>query len=657
MNGDPDMAAPIIDAVPCRVAAVNASGEIAAVNQGWREWTERIATQWTNGGTGRSYRELREAGILPPSGAAEVTNAISAVLNGRERVFSGEYCCTQQGEKAWIGAEVRHLPGTDRAGAVLVVKDITARKKRERELQRQKDKYQLLAENMEDVVFIQDRDLNITYISPSVEETWGYTPGEVKQMDMKDLMPPDSYEKALADFEKLVREAQQNGEVETPSHQYQYYRKDGTLRWGEFKPSFLRDEDGNIVGQVGIVRDITDRKHAEQKLERTNQKLKETLQELRQTQREVIEQERERALTQMARGIAHNFNNALFTVRSMTYLLLNDPDKLQAPDTTRHYLELIEQATDQASKLTTRIRKFYHPGGEEPPALLDLNELVDDAVSMTEPTWRQEARAAGAEVDVVRDPGEVPPVEGRESELHELLTNLLLNAVDAMPDGGTVTVSTRAADSSVMLHVADTGTGMGPETRARCFEPFFTTKGEEGSGLGLSTVRKIVSRHGGTVEVESEEGAGSRFTVTLPAAESRTETPPDEPEPSRPGTLHVLVVEDEPLQRDTVCEYLSQANHTTDAACDGAEGIEAFDPEVHDLVVADHAMPNSSGEEVGRAVKSHNPDVPVVLLTGFGNIMNAPGRSPNHVDLVLSKPITPNELNRAIARAMDLCRG
>lgn len=547
MKGNREITALIMDAVPCRVAAVDASGEIAAVNQCWCEWTERTATGWTNGGTGRDYRELREAGILPAPGGAEVTDAISKALNGREEAFSGEYCRTRHDEKKWLGAKVRPLSGADQTGAVLVVKDITARKKRQEELQRQKDKYQLLAENMEDMVFIQDRDLNITYVSPSVEKTWGYTQEEIKQMDMKDMMPPESYTTAVEEFQNLVQEAQRKGGIETPARQYQYYHKDGTVRWGEFKPSFLWDDEGRIVGQVGIVRDITERKRAEQELERTNRKLKETLQELRETQREVIEQERERALTQLARGIAHNFNNALFTIRSMTYMLLKNPEKLQDEETTRNYLELIQQATDQASDLTGRIRKFYNPGGEEPRDLLDLNQLINDAVSMTEPTWRQETRAAGAEVQVERELSEVPPVEGRESELHEMLTNLLLNAVDAMPDGGTVTISTGAGDGRVKLQVSDTGTGMPPETEAKCFEPFFSTKGEEGSGLGLSTVRKIVSRHRGKIKVDTEEGEGTCFTVSLPAAQSETEQAPGPSGAAQVKGLHVLLVEDEQL--------------------------------------------------------------------------------------------------------------
>ena len=198
---------------------------------------------------------------------------------------------------------------------------------------------------------------------------------------------------------------------------------------------------------------------------------------------------------------------------------------------------------------------------------------------------------------------------------------------------------------------------MSPEAQEKCFEPFYTTRGEEGSGLGLSTVRKIVSRHRGTIDVDSEEGEGTTFTVLLPAAEPRPEQAPDEHETPDVGQLHILLVEDEPMQRETLSEYLTEAGHTVDAASDGHEGMEAFDPGAHDLVITDQAMPCRSGDEVAHEVKSRAPDLPVLLLTGFGSMAGGPEGSPGHIDRVVSKPVTPEELRGAIARLVAGRRG
>ena len=640
-----------VDALPYGVAVIDASGDIAAVNRVWRKRVAAADAEWTDGGKGRSYRQLRDSMLLPESGAAEeVREVLPEVMHGGREAFQAEYSGQRDGENAWIGVEIHPLPAGQGEGVVLSARDITARKRREKELQGQKKKYELLAEHMEDVVFLQDRDRNLIYVSPSVEKTWGYTQEEILQMDIEDFMAPESYPKARKEFEEYMRKCEEEGQTDIPPRQYKYCRKNGDIRWGEFKPSFVQDEEGRVTGTVGVVRDITERKRAEQELERTNERLQETLEELRQTQREVIEQERERALTRMARGIAHNFKNALFTIHSMTYQLLNHPEKLEDTETTRHYLELIKQATDQASELTDRIRKFYHPGEEEAPAIIDLNELVQDAVSMTELAWQQEGRASQGEVRVIQGLSDVPPVEGCESELHEMLANLLLNAVDAMSNGGTITISTRVHETRVVLEVSDTGTGMSPETREKCFEPFYTTKGEEGSGLGLSTVRKIVYRHQGTVGVSSQEGEGSCFTVTFPAADFQTERAPEEQ--TSVGKLHVLLMEDDRRQRETVRQYLTEAGHTVDEVSNGTEGVENFDPRVHDLVIADQAMPGYTGREAAEAVQAEDSGVPVMLLTGFGSMMNGSERSSDPIDMVVSKPITAGELQEAIASMM-----
>ena len=231
--------------------------------------------------------------------------------------------------------------------------------------------------------------------------------------------------------------------------------------------------------------------------------------------------------------------------------------------------------------------------------------------------------------------------------MREALVNLICNAADAMPAGGKITLSTRREAEEVVLSVTDTGVGMSPEVQARCLEPFFTTKGDKGTGLGLSMVLGIIKRHEGTVEIESEPGRGTTFRIRLPSLVPLLAFE-DNAVPAPGVSLNVLVVDDEDVPRNVVAKYLTAGGHRVTTAAGGSEAMEKFHAEQFDLVLTDQGMPGMSGYELARALKQIRDNQPIILLTGFSGPAPSPETNSSDVDLVIHKPISYDQLTRAI---------
>ncbi len=246
----------------------------------------------------------------------------------------------------------------------------------------------------------------------------------------------------------------------------------------------------------------------------------------------------------------------------------------------------------------------------------------------------------------------LPPVAGDPSELREALTNLVFNALDAMPDGGQVTLKTGVEGERVWCVVADTGIGMSEEVRRRVFDPFFTTKGEKGNGLGLSVVYGIITRHGGEIEVQSQEGCGSAFTIRLPVAQEiptvEEKTPPLPP----PRSAKILVIDDEPEVREVLEELLASQGHAVVACANGRSGLTALEEGRFDLLITDLAMPEVTGWQVASAVKLWHPETPVALLTGYGDRMDPEEARAKGVDFLLSKPFGLEDVEATVAQAL-----
>ncbi|GEM_PF-6840030 len=244
----------------------------------------------------------------------------------------------------------------------------------------------------------------------------------------------------------------------------------------------------------------------------------ETLRQLYEAQQQLLHQERLSALGQMASGIVHDFNNALTPILGFTSLLIEKPEILDDRETTLRYLNSCHSAGQEAAHIINRLRDFYRPRDQAEPFIsLDINDVVHHAYTLSQYVWRDKAVSEGKTIDLGLDLGVLPPVTGNPTELTEVLTNLIINAVDAIPASGSINIRTRLAGNQISLEIADTGMGMPEEVRQRCFEPFFTTKGDKGTGLGLAVAYGVVQRHGGRIEVESQIGRGTTFRIWLPA--------------------------------------------------------------------------------------------------------------------------------------------
>lgn len=389
-------------------------------------------------------------------------------------------------------------------------------------------------------------------------------------------------------------------------------------------------------------------------LNESNRSLQAAVAKLKETQQQVIQQERLNALGQMVSGIAHDFNNVLMPILGLSDFMLANPGMLDDRKETLECLENIRSAAADAREIVRRLREFYRPNARLEAVPVDLAALVRDVLQLTEASWKTQAQAEGKRVALkVEMPDDLPPVTVNEARLREVATNLVINAVDAMPQGGQITVSASATDTWMVLEFRDTGVGMPEEVRRRCLEPFFSTKGEHGTGLGLAMCHGIVQRHGGLLDIESREGKGTTIRIRLPL---EREDGPGEPVAIEAASedhvveeLSILVVDDEETSLALLKRYLSRDGHTVRTATSGEEAIELLQSGAWDLVLTDRAMPGVGGDQVALAAGKQTPRVPAIMLTGFGELMTCSQEAPEGVSRLLAKPVTQQELCDAVA--------
>jgi signal transduction histidine kinase len=388
--------------------------------------------------------------------------------------------------------------------------------------------------------------------------------------------------------------------------------------------------------------------------------LQQAYDDLRQTQHTVMQQERLRALGQMASGIAHDINNAISPVSLYTESLLEREPNLS--ERARGYLTTIQRAIEDVARTVARMREFYR---EREAQLtlerVDINRAIRQVVELTKPRWSDLPQQRGAMVDLRTELWDtLPDIMGAEHEIRDALTNLIFNAVDAMPSGGTLSVRTRTSaggdgEDRVLIDVSDTGVGMDEDTRRRCLEPFFTTKGERGTGLGLAMVYGMIQRHSAELDIESAAGAGTTVRLSFPVYTSSNATTARVLKlPALGRRLRILLVDDDPMLIKSLQDTLQEDGHQITATHGGEAGIAAFAAaqkrgETHDIVITDLGMPYVDGRKVAVSVKRLSPNTPVILLTGWGQRLMAANDIPPHVDKLLSKPPRLNELRAALS--------
>jgi len=518
--------------------------------------------------------------------------------------------------------------------------DLTARKQAEAELQLQGSALNAAA----NAIVITDPKGDVLWANPAFTKLTGYEVSEVLGKNLR-VLKSGQHDAVFYRqmWETICAGLVWSGEIVNK-------RKDGRLYTEEMTITPVATDAGVITHYIAIKQDITARKLVKHALEASNRQLVLAAAELGVAQQQIVQQASLRALGQMASGIAHDFNNALSPIVGFSELLLKHSEMLADREKATQFLRHINTAGHDAADVVRRLREFgrQRVAGEISEAI-DLPGLVRQIIEMTQPRWRTQVQSAGVTIQIATDLGKVPVIAGEEFAIREMLTNLIFNAVDALPAGGTITLGTAMDGEFVRVWVSDTGTGMTEEVRQRCFEPFFTTKDDKGTGLGLAMVYGIVQRHGGTAEVASQLGWGTTVTIRLPLKL---------PDPVASGTsesvcvkkLRVLVVDNDPMLREIVDALLTDDGHRVATAESGAAALQRLQSLPFDLVITDQAMPNMSGEQLAAAIHAVDSNLPVILMTGFGDLMKAAGEMPPHIRAILSKPITEAALRATLVK-------
>ncbi|MEM9157970.1 MAG: ATP-binding protein [Verrucomicrobiota bacterium] len=485
----------------------------------------------------------------------------------------------------------------------------------------------------------------VCYVNKTFEELTGYSQSGISGCSLSCLNGAKTNAKAVMELEQAM--------IDEDSHttEIQLYRKNGESFWSKAFICPLRDQEGDAHYFAAIFEDATEVKEVHAELEHRNLELKEALGELKVTQKAIIQQENLRALGQMASGIAHDFNNLLAPILGFSELLLNMPAGNRDEKKLESFLKKIQIAAQDGAAVVGRLREFYR-SQSEPEALapINLQDLVSHVKEITRHRWKNQAEARGARVEFETEIETERCIMGNEAELRQVFTNLIINAVDAIPETGKVILRIRDAKDRVCIEIQDTGVGMTEEIRAKCMNPFYTTKGKLGTGLGLSIVFGIVQRHGGTFDIHSSLGRGTTITMEIPSTEGESKESEDIIEcDDADSSLRILLVDDEEVLLEVISELLGNGGHTVDNYSNPQDALAAFSQLDYDLVITDRAMPGMSGDQLAAATKALKPEVPVYMVTGFGDLIKETGEMPENVDEVIGKPVPLDLLNRKLS--------
>jgi CheY-like chemotaxis protein len=329
------------------------------------------------------------------------------------------------------------------------------------------------------------------------------------------------------------------------------------------------------------------------------------------------------------------------------------------PNEARVGLRLITRAAEDGAKTVKRIQDFARQRRDKEFELVAVDQLLWDVGEITRPRWKDQSQAENVHINLVLDIDSKAKVYGDAGELREVLVNMLFNAVDAMPTGGRLTLAAREIDSWVELSISDTGRGMSDEIRSRVFDPFFTTKAKAGMGLGLAVSYSIVRRHEGSITVESKVGEGTRFAIRLPIAngsqaavnEPTRPVPTQMPTGRTPGA-RILVVEDETYVGDLIVEILEDSGNHVVLAGSGVEALELLEQNSFDAVFTDVGLPGMNGWELSRSIRARFGEIPIAVITGWGDAVGSEELKEHHINWVVTKPFTVERLTSLAAEVV-----
>lgn len=359
----------------------------------------------------------------------------------------------------------------------------------------------------------------------------------------------------------------------------------------------------------------------------------------------LLHTEKLQALGAMAGGVAHDFNNLLTSILGNAQLLSRDI----TDERLRQRIRNIETAVQDGAHTVRRLQAFTGMDrGEKFRGAMDVNAAIYDVMELTRPKWKDDSQRNGITVSFDLALKAERPAAFHSSEFREILTNLVFNAVDAMPEGGTISIRTADADRFVVVEVNDSGVGMPEDVKKRIFDPFFTTKGVGNTGLGLSVSYGLILKARGKITVSSTEGAGATFTLFLPASRGTPAGRPHSPSQENGRSCEILVVDDEAQIVELISLALEQAGHRVTGITDPSRALAALGESRHDILITDLGMPSLSGWDLAREAKKAHPDIKVVLMTGWGAEYEGQDLTDRYVDALLPKPFRLDAIHETV---------
>lgn len=505
----------------------------------------------------------------------------------------------------------------DVIGAVQLVRDLDDLRRTEAELRRQQHFLVNLVESAHDAIFVIDLAGRLVWSNSHLTGLTGMLVSEMLGKLYTSFVSEDEQTEFEMHFQAATTGETRRFEASI------YHTRNGEERRVVITYSPI-NEDGKVVSVLGVARDVTEEKMIAERSQQAD-KL--------------------RALGQLASGVAHDVNNDLAAILGRVQRLMRN----RANTELRRDLEVIETAALDSAQTVRRIQNFARQQGNADFEAVDLNGLVRDAIEITRTRWLDDALSRGIKYSVDFEATELPMILGDGSQLREVFVNLIINALDAMPQGGALHVSSSRNGADSWVRFSDEGGGIPRRIRERIFEPFFSTKGASGTGMGLAVSYGIVTRHNGRIDVESEVGKGTAFTISLPLGAVRVEQPLMEPlAPVR--KLRVLVIDDESVVREVLADVLEEQGHSVLQVGTGIDGLARLTEAPVDIIFTDLSMPEMDGWAVARIVRQKFPQIKIVLVTGYGVSVSQPSDQPDLVDSIIGKPFEYEDIEILLSR-------